>query len=248
MSHNSEANADWSSLAKRLTSVLKLTANPIALSFRSEDDTAVAGFDEPISAPNASGRTGRVPAGCVFWMKAVDRVFSTVAEDHANCSVGSYTHGFLSLEEAATKDDVRSVLDAGWVGPADVQSLPHLTERPHSIIYGPLAAMTTEPDVVLVRISGLALMTLKDAFPTLAIEGKPQCHIIPLATQTGEPVASVGCALSRARTGMQAEEMTCALPAAALSGIVNRLEQASGLDRMMARYAAEDAKRFSTRA
>jgi len=241
----SENTTDWRDLADRLTSVLKLAAPPIAISFQMQADSSVAGLGDAIAAPNEHGRTGQVPAGCVFWIKATDRVFSTVAKDHANCSVGSYTHGFLSLAEAATKDDVKAVLEAEWVGPADVQSLPHLSEKPHTVVYGPLAAITGEPDVVLVRINGLALMTLKDAFPKIAIEGKPQCHIIPMAKQQGEPVASLGCALSRARTGMKAEEMTCAIPAPGLSGIVERLEQAAGLDRAMARYAAADAKRFA---
>jgi uncharacterized protein (DUF169 family) len=245
MGQNDKSDTTRRDLAARLTAVLKLEAAPIALAFRAHGDPSIAGLDSPIAAPNEHGRTGRVPAGCVFWMKAVDRTFSTVAADHANCSVGSYTHGFLSLAEAATHDDVKAVLEAGWVAASDMGGLPHLSEKPGAVVYGPLAAMTIEPDVVLVRINGLALMTLKDAYPTLAIEGKPQCHIIPLAKEKGEPVASVGCALSRARTGMKAEEMTCALPAAGLADIVDRLEQAAGLDRAMARYAAADAKRFA---
>lgn len=47
-------------------------------------------------------------------MRATTESFSTTAADHANCSVGSYTHGFLTLEEAASKDDVCAVLESGW--------------------------------------------------------------------------------------------------------------------------------------
>jgi len=65
--------------------------------------------------------------------------------------------------------------------------------------------------VVLVRVVGQGLMTLRDAFPDLPIEGKPQCHIVAMAKE-GRAAASVGCALSRARTGMKPEEMTVALP------------------------------------
>ena len=53
------------------------------------------------------------------------------------------------------------------------------------------------------------LMILKDAFPSLRIEGKPQCHIIAIAMESGEIAASVGSALSRARTGMRSDELTC---------------------------------------
>jgi uncharacterized protein (DUF169 family) len=245
LSDNDTEKAGRSALAERLTAVLKLAAPPVALAFRSRDDRSAEQLDAPVAAPNEHGRTGRAPAGCVFWMKAVDRVFATVAEDHANCSVGSFTHGFLSLEEAAGRDDVEAVLAAGWASASDLETLPHLSEKPHSVVYGPLATIALEPDVVLIRINGLALMTLKDAFPKLAVEGKPQCHIIPLAKEFGEPVASVGCALSRARTGLRADEMTCALPASRLSEIVDRLEEAAALDRAMARYAASDAKRFA---
>ena len=237
--------SDWAALGTRLAAALRPVAEPIGIAFLASDPEAQAApFSGPSAAPNAAGRTGAVPAGCVFWMKAAHRSFSTVASDHANCSVGSYTHGFLTLAEAAAKDDVAAVLGSGWVTAAAVQAVPHLRERPNRIVYGPLAQMTAAPDVVLVRITGLGLMTLKDAFPALRIEGKPQCHIIAVAKESAELAVSVGCALSRARTGMGPEEMTCALPAARLGEIVTDLEAAAELDRALARYASADAKRF----
>jgi hypothetical protein len=140
-------------------------------------------------------------------MKAVDRIFSTNAADHANCSVGSYTHGFITLDEAAARDDVAAALESGWVDEAAVSSLPHVVDRPARVVYGPLAKFVTDPDVVLVRINALALMTLKDAFPRLRIEGKPQCHIIAIAKEDSEIAVSVGCGLSRARTGMRSDRV-----------------------------------------
>ena len=185
-----------------------------------------------------------MPAGCVFWIHGAEKSFATNAADHANCSVGSLTHGFLTPEEAATKDDVGAVLESGWVDEAAVGQLPVVTTRPGAVVYSPLADSQTEPDVVLVRINGLALMTLKDAFPDLQIEGKPQCHIIAIAKEQGAVAASVGCALSRSRTGMKAEEMTCAIPVRRLSEVVDALESTVTLDRAMASYASADAKRF----
>lgn len=85
------------------------------MSFHNDTPALAARLDEPTPKPNEAGRTGKVPAGCVFWIKAVEHTFSTLAEDHANCSVGSYTHGFLSFEEAARKDDIGAVLEVGWV-------------------------------------------------------------------------------------------------------------------------------------
>ena len=186
-----------------------------------------------------------MPAGCVFWILGAHESFSTVASDHANCSVGSLTHGFLTLEEAAAKDDVGAVLDSGWVDEASVARLPRVTTKPGSVVYGPLADCATVPDVVLVRINGLGLMILKDALPEIRIEGKPQCHIVAIAKEQGAVAASVGCALSRARTGMKAEEMTCAIPGARLPQVLNALEATVALDRSLATYASRDAKRFA---
>jgi uncharacterized protein (DUF169 family) len=88
-------------------------------------------------------------------------------------------------------------------------------------------------------------MVLSDAIPGLRIEGKPQCHIVALAKEKQIPAASVGCALSRVRTGMPPTEMTCALPAAQLPDIVESIKRNAEADATVARYAADDARRFS---
>ena len=236
---------DWRSLNDRLVATLKPFAAPVAISFHAPGEAPPAPRVEPgYPPPNEHGRTGQVPAGCVFWIHGATDSFATEAPDHANCSVGSYTHGFLTLEEAATKDDVAAVLEAGWVDQAAVTSLPHVTTKPASVVYGPLAQSRVTPDVVLLRINGLGLMTLKDAFPDMPIEGKPQCHIVAMAKEQQTVAASVGCALSRSRTGMRAEEMTCVIPGARLAEVVETLEVTVGLDRAMASYASADAKRF----
>ncbi|MCY4159784.1 MAG: hypothetical protein OXF48_09255 [Bacteroidetes bacterium] len=78
----------------------------------------------------------------------------------------------------------------------------------------------------------------------MIIEGKPQCHIVSLAKDQNMVAASVGCALSRSRTGMRPEEMTCVIPGKKLADAVETLESTVGLDRAMARYASADSKRF----
>ena len=232
-------------LAARLVAALRPSGEPIGIAFLREADAClVPAFIAPRPVPNAAGRTGSVPAGCVFWMRAQDASFYTVGADHANCSVGSLTHGLLSRAEAAARDDVKHAIEAGWTSALELSALPQVRETPARIVYGPLASLPHAPDVVLLRISALALMTLKDAFPALRIEGKPQCHIVAIAKERQRPAASVGCALSRARTGMGAHEMTCALPGAKLGEIVAALEAAAEVDRHMARYASNDMRRF----
>lgn len=218
---------------------------PIAISFASVVPEGVSAFDGPMPAPNeVDGRTGRVAAGCVFWMKSTDRTFSTVAEDHANCSVGSWTHGFKGLDEVAGNADIAALLGSGWVTMEMVPQIPVVTERPAAVVYGPLADAAT-PDVVLLRIAGRQLMVLSDAFPGLRIEGKPQCHIVAAAKEQGDIVASVGCQLSRVRTGMANGEMTVAIPAARLEEAVTVLERTGAIDNTVARYAAADLGRFA---
>ncbi|HEY7105348.1 MAG TPA: DUF169 domain-containing protein [Acidimicrobiia bacterium] len=236
---------DWSRLASDLTETLHLASPPLAITFSDAPPDGVPPFDEAMPEALADGRTGRVAAGCVFWMKAADRTFSTVAEDHGNCSVGSVTHGFKALADVAGNSDVAALLDSGWVTMDVVPQIPVVRDKPGAVTYGPLADTPVEPDVVFLRVSGRQLMVLSDAIPGLRIEGKPQCHIVALAKEEHVPAASVGCALSRVRTGMPPTEMTCALPASQLPNIVASIKQHADADATVARYAAEDARRFA---
>jgi uncharacterized protein (DUF169 family) len=235
---------DWSQLALGLHDTLNLTSPPIAITFSDDAPPGVEPYDAPMPEPTADGRTGRVPAGCVFWMKGADRTFSTVADDHANCSVGSVTHGFKTLDEVAGNADVAALVDAGWVTMDVVPQIPVVREKPGTVTYGPLADTPVDPDVVLLRINGKQLMVLADALPGLRIEGKPQCHIVAIAKQDGDVAASVGCALSRVRTGMPATEMTCAIPGERVPEVLGSLSATAQADTTVARYAAQDAKRF----
>jgi uncharacterized protein (DUF169 family) len=235
---------DWAALASTLTDSLRLGAPPIAITFAAEAPAEVPAFDQPMPAPTDDGRTGRVPAGCVFWMKGAERTFSTVAEDHGNCSVGSVTHGFKTLEDVAGNSDVAALLESGWVTMDVVPQIPVVTEKPGAVVYGPLSETPIDPDVVLLRVNGKQMMTVADAWPGLRIEGKPQCHIVAIAKEQGELAASVGCALSRVRTGMNVAEMTMAIPGTRLAEFVDALAQTAAVDGVVARYAADDARRF----
>lgn len=195
-------------------------------------------------APTADGRTGRVSAGCVFWMEATKRTFTTVPEDHGNCSVGSLTHGLKTLEEAAVGADVAALVKSGWVTEDMFAHIPVVQPQPSYITYGPLAETPVEPDVVFMRLNAKQTMILSDALPEVRFEGKPQCHIIPLAKEHNEVAISVGCMLSRVRTGMGNSEMTCALPAKRLSEVIEQLEATCVTDNTVAEYASEDARRF----
>ncbi|MGH9183961.1 MAG: DUF169 domain-containing protein [Acidimicrobiales bacterium] len=238
------AGQDWASLAARLSAALRPTAPPVAMTFSARPPSGVDPFDDPMPPPLPDGRTGRVPAGCVFWMRGVERTFSTVPADHGNCSVGSLTHGLATLDQVAGNDDVAALLASGWVSADDIPQIPVVAEGPGAVTYGPLAETPVDPDVVLVRLTPRSLMVLSDALPGLSVEGKPQCHIVAVAKERGEVAASVGCMLSRVRTGMPNTEVTCAIPADRLGEVIDAVSRTAEVDATVAAYAAEDSRRF----
>jgi hypothetical protein len=105
--------------------------------------------------------------------------------------------------------------------------------------------MPVDPSVILLRLNGKQQMLVHNAWPRLRFEGKPQCHIIPIAKESGEVAMSVGCMLSRVRTGMSDNEMTCAIPEGRVSELIERLRAARVADNSLAAYAAEDSRRFA---
>lgn len=238
------SHADNETLAQDLVKSLGLQHRPLAISFAQEPFTGVDLFSDPMPQPTADGRTGRVPAGCVFWMKAAGRTFSTEAEDHANCSVGSVTHGFKTLDDVGDKSDVGALVGAGWVSPEMFPDIPAVKERFRYVTYGPLEDAGWEPDVVFLRLNAKQAMTFADAFPDLRFEGKPQCHIIAIAKEQGQIAISVGCMLSRVRTGMPNTEMTCAVPGGRLAEVVQQIKTTAAIDGTVANYASEDSQRF----
>ena len=234
-------------LADRLAKSLGLQRPPLSIRFSQEPPPGVEPFADNMPAPTEDGRTGRVPAGCVFWIKAEAQTFSTVAEDHANCSVGSVTHGFKTLEDVGSKSDVGALVGAGWVAPEMFPSIPVVKERYRYVTYGPLQHANEIPDVVFLRLNAKQAMTLSDAFPQMRFEGKPQCHIIAIAKEQQEVAVSVGCMLSRVRTGMPNTEMTCAIPGVRLAEVVQQIETTTAIDDTVAKYASDDTRRFETR-
>ena len=237
-------STDWRRLSEQLVDALALTSAPIAITFTAQVPPGIPAFDEPMSPPTEDGRSGRVLASCVFWTHAATRTFSTVPQDHGNCSVGRVVHGLATLDDVAGNTDVDALLGAGWVTEAAVTQTPVVRGDPKAIIYGPLHETPLDPDVVLVLIDGRQLMVMSDAVPALRVEGKPQCQIIARAKEHQELAVSVGCALSRARTGMAASDMTCAIPASRLHEVVEQVQEASRVDAVVSDYALADARRF----
>lgn len=235
---------DYKALASELSYILSLQTTPLAITFSQDAPAGLSSYDAAMPEPTADGRTGRVPAGCVFWIKAQDRSFTTTAQDHGNCSVGCVTHGLKTLEEVANNSDVACLVEAGWVSPEVFPQIPTVKGSPRHVSYGPLYDTTIDPDVVFLRLNAKQAMVLSDAVPEISFQGKPQCHIVAIAKEQEQVAISVGCMLSRVRTGMPSTEMTCAIPASRLAEVVERLRGACAADKAVAAYASSDSKRF----
>jgi len=236
---------DWQALAGELHELLSLDVAPIAITFLAEIPTGIPAYEGTVPAPTPDGRTGKVPAGCVFWGKATERTFVTLPADHGNCSVGSMTHGLKTLQEVAGNADVAALLASGWVTMEVVPQIPVVRQKSQGITYGPLQDTRYDPDVVLLRLNPKQVMIVHDAIPGMRMEGKPQCHIIAIAKEQQEVAVSVGCMLSRVRTGLPNSQMTCAIPAQRLPEVVERLKTTCAADMTVAAYAAEDGRRFA---
>jgi uncharacterized protein (DUF169 family) len=236
---------DYGRLQAELEGALGLSVPPIAISFVDRPPEGIGCYAASPPEPAPDGRTGAVPAGCVFWIKATGRTFATFPEDHGNCSVGCVTHGLKSLEEVAHNADVVALCKSGWVTLEAMQGITAVRDKPGAIVYGPLEETPVDPSVVLLRLNGKQQMMLHDAWPQMRLEGKPQCHIIAIAKEHDEVALSVGCMLSRVRTGMSSNEVTCAIPGHRLAQLIERLHAARAADHAVAAYAAEDARRFA---
>lgn len=210
--------------AEELTLLLGLEHTPVGVSFDAADA--------------AVGKVSAEPAGCCFWAPGQTQRIDTAAADHAHCSVGSYTHGFIPLEKAAAADDTSALVASGWVAGEDLMAAPALPFRPASVTYQPLAE-AEKPDVVLVELTAAELMTLHSAVPHLMLSGKPQCVIVPLAA-AGQVAVSPGCAVSRVRTGLSDDSLTCAIPADELEAVIGRLKASTAADRAVQDYARAD--------
>jgi uncharacterized protein (DUF169 family) len=227
-----------------LIDLLGLAVAPIAIAFLDRVPAGIGHIGRAMPPATADGRTGTVAASCVFWTEATRGVFATQAADHGNCSVGSLTHGFKTMAEIADNADVAALCETGWVTAEAVAKIATVREKPTCIVYAPLHKVPVEPSVILLRLNGKQQMLLHDAWPSLRLEGKPQCHIIAIAKEHGEIAVSVGCMLSRV---MSNNEVTCAIPASRVPVLIKRLRAARAADTAVAAYAAEDAKRFDRR-
>ncbi len=145
------------SVAQQLTESLHLTQPPVGVAFVDQVPEGVRTY------------SGVVPAGCRFWQEATTQVFATVPQQHDLCSIGMYTH---HLEDGpAVQTDLQDALkvfgDLGYVRPEDMAFIPVLDlpskNAAKVVVYGPLASMPVQSDVVLLFVKADQTLILSEA-------------------------------------------------------------------------------------
>ena len=222
-------------------SLLGLSRPPIAIGFFSAPPVGLAPW---------SG--GAVPAGCVFWDRAMSgETFYTAASDHHNCAVGSYVLGIeLPAERAHELGDTLTFMDAhNYVSMAEVPGIPTVATAPQFIAFGPVDADAFVADVVLLAAQPARAMLIYEASIRAGAStgltnalGRPACAVLPLAISTGHTSISLGCRGNRTFTALDESEMYVSVPGDKWASVVAALTETEVADATMsAHYAGHKA-------
>lgn len=227
----------------RVQEVLGLAKTPIAIGFLEKAPEGVPQWQ------------GSVPAGCVFWMKAQQgQSFYTVAADHYNCAVGSYTHNIpLPAERAKELEEtIGAMVSANYLAMAEVPGIPTLKETPAVVAYGPAASAGFEADVVVVACSPAQAMLLYEAAIKAGAStglasslGRPACAVLPLAVNSKAAALSLGCKGNRTFTGLGDGEMYVTVPADQWAAVAEKLTEAVTANETMGGYYQNKKDQFA---
>ena len=208
-----------SEIANTLIEHLKLNQPPIAVCLTDS------------IPPNVPAWSGRSPAGCRFWQEAASRVFATSASDHNLCAIGQYTHNLDMSDVSSTdlKDALKVFADLSYVRDEDLQLIPVMASKSKYVVYGPLAEIPLDPDVVLLFVRADQTLVLSEASQQLEnglppAMGRPACAIIPQARNTNRSALSLGCCGARAYLDVLSDDVALyAIPGATLAAFADRI-------------------------
>src|SRR6266446_1743012 len=199
---------DYRTMERELSDNLQLERRPVAIAFRDAPPAGVLRF------------SGVAPSGCSFWRMASDgQTFYTIASDHHNCAIGSYTHNIpLPPERAPELGQTLALMTGlGYLRMEEVPGIPRLPQTPGVVIYAPLADSPVDPDVVLVAGRPGRVMLLQEAALRAGIAapapllGRPTCMALPASLAQGV-IASTGCVGNRVYTDLGEDELYVMIP------------------------------------
>ena len=219
--------------AAQLAASLNLSLPPVAVAFRDAVPDGVPAFD------------GSVPAGCVFWQEAARRTFATSADHHALCSIGIHTMN-LSRAPASQPEELRSALEAmmglDYVREEEVAAIPVVKREVRHAIYGPLADLPVEPDVVLLFADARQGLVLSEALARVdggvpPAMGRPACAAVPQALNQGVAAMSLGCCGARAYLDAMSDDVAMwVLPGSRLDRYCEQIVAFAGANRTLAMF------------
>ena len=211
---------DYGSIERQLSEGLGLERRPVAVAFLKAPPAGVEKFE------------GVMPSGCSFWRLAADgRTFYTVAADHYNCPIGSYTHNIaLPPDRAAELEQTLSLMGSlGYVKMEEVPAIPRLSEPPAAVVYAPLGDTPVDPDVVIFSGRPSRLMLLGEAALRAGVSAnapllpRPTCMALPAAMAQGV-VTSSGCIGNRVYTDLGEDELYAVVPGRDLARVMDELQ------------------------
>jgi uncharacterized protein (DUF169 family) len=233
---------DWSNVERRLTASLGLQRRPVAVAFRDAPPMAIARLG------------GSQPSGCSFWrLAARGGAFYTVAADHYNCPIGSYTHAIpLPPERAPELEETVSLMaDVGYIRMDDVPQIPRLPRAPAVVVYAALGETPVEPDVVVFSGRPGRIMLAYEAAmregvaAQMPLLGRPTCMALPTALAHGA-VVSTGCIGNRVYTELGDDEIYMAIPGRDLHHVVDALDVVATANAHLADYHSQRRQRLAT--
>jgi uncharacterized protein (DUF169 family) len=126
-------------------------------------------------------------------------------------------------------DALKVFADLTYVREQDLQMIPVLQSKPKHVIYGPLAEIPIEPDVVLLLVRADQTLILSEASQQLEnglppAMGRPACAIVPQAKNTGRSALSLGCCGARAYLDVLSGDVALyAIPGPTLNAFAERI-------------------------
>src|SRR6516225_768167 len=232
---------NYDNIATGISSRLQLASPPVAMSFVEAAPTGMAVFDQ------------EVPSACTFWRKAETEVFYAPAEKHFNCPIGAMTMGF-DMPKAVQQDlmdVVEMMCGAGYLSPEEAARIPTVKKKKSGIVYGPLRAFTTDPDLVLMWLTPWQAMIYSEAagtwrwteaMPTPA-SGRPSCAALAVALDKSQSTLSLGCLGMRVFTDVSQDQLLAVLPGSKIEEFARALGSVAAANQTMGDfYQAHKAK------
>jgi uncharacterized protein (DUF169 family) len=206
---------DYREVGADLRQLLGLENPPVAVSFV---DTPPKGLRK---------NTEKASAGCVFWIRGFKDSFYTDRADHANCNIGSFTHGYLAPKDVSLDAcmDINLFNQTGYFPASEFGGVPRMSEDPGYVAYGPLNRIDFEPDVVLMVCNPQQAMLVGEASTSSRLMGAPTCATIPMSYNDHKIGISMGCVTNRIRTGIKPSELVVSIPRRELMGFTERLRK-----------------------